>query len=200
MKKHWILQVLMFLVLANGYAQVTDNLRMVWNDEFNGNTLDASKWKVPPAWNRQGGSYWSADNYEMTGNGQVRLSVTEKNGKVYCGALRTHNLFDKKYGYFEVRCKVPQMKGGWAAFWMMPYGNKPGNAGNDGTEIDIFESINGWKGQINHALHWDGYGPEHKHEAKKFQRPDLYDDKYHVYARCAAAPPLLSAWHRGCQE
>ncbi len=172
---------MLLFACVSANSQVSKNLRMVWNDEFNGNTLDASKWKVPPAWNRQGGSYWSADNYEMTGNGQVRLSVTEKNGKVYCGALRTHNLFDKKYGYFEVRCKVPQMKGGWAAFWMMPYGNKPGNAGNDGTEIDIFESINGWKGQINHALHWDGYGPEHKHEAKKFQRPDLYDDKYHVF-------------------
>jgi beta-glucanase (GH16 family) len=170
------------LVCLSGYAQITNNLNLVWADEFNGNTLDASKWKVPPAWNRQGGSYWSADNYKMTGNGQLRLSVTEKDGKVYCGALRTHNLFDKKYGFFEVRCKVPQMQGGWAAFWMMPYGNKPGNDGNDGTEIDIFESINGWKGQINHALHWDGYGPEHKHVSEKMQRPDLYDDNYHVFS------------------
>ena len=182
MKNYWILNLLLLFVCVNGNAQVTNNLRMVWNDEFNGATLDASKWKVPPAWNRQDGSYWSADNYQMTGNGQLKLSVTEKNGKVYCGALRTHNLFDKKYGYFEVRCKVPQMQGGWAAFWMMPYGNKPGNSGNDGTEIDIFESINGWKGQINHALHWDGYGPEHKHEAKKMQRPDLYDDNYHIFS------------------
>ncbi len=182
MRKYWILNILLLFACVSANSQVSKNLRMVWNDEFNGNTLDASKWKVPPAWNRQGGSFWSADNYEMTGNGQLRLSVTEKNGKVYCGALRTHNLFDKKYGFFEVRCKVPHMKGGWAAFWMMPYGNKPGNAGNDGTEIDIFESINGWKGQINHALHWDGYGPEHKHEAKKMNRPDLYDDKYHIFS------------------
>ena len=173
---------MLLFAYVSGQAQVSKNLRLVWADEFNGSTLDASKWKVPPAWNRQGGSYWSAENYEMTGNGQLRLSVTEKDGKVYCGALRTHNLFDKKYGFFEVRCKVPQMQGGWAAFWMMPYGNKPGNQGNDGTEIDIFESINGWKGQINHALHWDGYGPEHKHVSEKMQRPDLYDDNYHVFS------------------
>ena len=182
MKKQWIFKLMLSLVCLSGHSQVSKNLRMVWNDEFNGTTLDASKWKVPPAWNRQGGSYWSADNYQMTGNGQLKLSVTEKNGKVYCGALRTHNLFDKKYGFFEVRCKVPQMQGGWAAFWMMPYGNKPGNAGNDGTEIDVFESINGWKGDINHALHWDGYGSEHKKESKKMQRPDLYDDNYHVFS------------------
>lgn len=181
MKKQWIFKLMLSLVCLSGHSQVSKNLRMVWNDEFNGTTLDASKWKVPPAWNRQGGSYWSADNYQMTGNGQLKLSVTEKNGKVYCGALRTHNLFDKKYGFFEVRCKVPFMQGGWAAFWMMPYGNKPGNSGNDGTEIDIFESINGWKGDINHALHWDGYGSEHKKESKKMKRPDLYDDNYHVF-------------------
>ena len=74
---------MLLFACVSANSQVSKNLRMVWNDEFNGNTLDASKWKVPPAWNRQGGSYWSADNYEMTGNGQVRLSVTEKNGKVY---------------------------------------------------------------------------------------------------------------------
>ena len=182
MKNYWILNLLLLFVCVNGNAQVTNNLRMVWNDEFNGKTLDATKWKVAPTtWLRQGGSYWSAENYKLTGNGKLNLSVSERNGKVYCGALRTHNLFDKKYGYFEVRCKVPQMKGGWAAFWMMPYQNQPGNQGNDGTEIDVFESINGWKGQINHALHWDGYKDEHKHVSEKMQRPDLYDDNYHVF-------------------
>lgn len=182
MNKKWILNLMLSLTCLGGYSQVTSNLKMVWNDEFNGTKIDASKWKVPPEhWLRQGGSHWSSANNKMTGTGQLKLSVSERNGKVYCGALRTHNLFDKKYGYFEVRCKVPQMKGGWAAFWMMPYGNKPGNSGNDGTEIDIFESINGWKGQINHALHWDGYGAEHKHVSEKMQRPDLYDDNYHVF-------------------
>lgn len=175
----------LILVLTAAYlsmtAQITNNLKMVWNDEFNGNTLDASKWSPAPAWNRQGGSYWSDDNFEMTGNGQVKISVTERNDSVFCGAIRTHNKFDKKYGYFEVRCKVPQLKGGWAAFWMMPYGNRPGNQGNDGTEIDIFESINGWQGKINHALHWDGYGSEHKKEAYRFDRPDLYDNNYHKF-------------------
>ena len=72
-----------------------DTLQMVWNDEFNGNVLDDSKWSPAPAWYRQGGSYWSDDNFEMTGNGQVKLKVTEKNGVVYCGAIRTHKKFDK---------------------------------------------------------------------------------------------------------
>jgi len=188
MKEHWLFKTVLSLVwLMNGcygQASITDNLLMVWNDEFNGNTLNGSNWASPPAWFRQEGCYWSDANHKMTGDGKVKLSVTESTDgtkTVYCGALRTHNKFDKTYGYFETRCTVPQIHGGWAAFWMMPYGNQPGNAGNDGTEIDIFESIDGWKGKINHALHWDGYGQEHQKVSEKMDRPDLYDDQYHVF-------------------
>jgi beta-glucanase (GH16 family) len=181
MNKHWILFLILSLVSLSGKTQVTDNLKMVWNDEFNGNSLDASKWAPAPEWPRQGGSYWSDNNYEMTGNGQVKLKVTEENGTVYCGAIRTHNKFDQKYGYFETRCKLPQIQGGWAAFWLMPYGNKPGGWGDDGTEMDVFESINGWNGKINHALHWDGYGVEHQKSSQSTSRPDLYDGQYHVF-------------------
>lgn len=178
----WFPIIVFSLLCFGGYAQVqTDKLKMIWNDEFNGNSLDSTKWAPAPNWFRQGGCYWSDENYEMTGKGQVRLKVTEDKNSVYCGAIRTHNLFDKMYGYFEVRCKVPSIHGGWGAFWLMPYQNKPGSQGNDGTEMDVFESINGWNGMIQHALHWDGYGAEHKKDSMRFSRPDLYDDKYHVF-------------------
>lgn len=168
-------------VMKAALQSPTSTLQMVWNDEFNGNVLDDSKWSPAPGWFRQGGSYWSNNNYELTGTGQLKLRVTEENGVVYAGAIRTHRKFDKKYGYFETRCKVPQIQGGWAAFWMMPYGNRPGSAGNDGTEIDIFESINGWQGKIQHALHWDGYGAQHRYTSHKMDRPDLYDGGYHKF-------------------
>jgi beta-glucanase (GH16 family) len=163
------------------FSQAPSGYSLVWNDEFNGTELDDTKWKPAPEWHRQGGSYWSDENYEMTGSGQVKLITSERNDSVFCGAIRTHNLFDQKYGYFEVRCKVPQIRGGWTAFWMMPYGNNVGDEGNDGTEIDIFESINGWNNKIQHALHWDGYGAEHQKSSQSFTRSDLYDDAYHTF-------------------
>lgn len=181
MKIYTKLTILFVFFSLTGYSQITDNLKMVWSDDFNGNQLDATKWKPCPEWPRQGGSYWSNENYRLNGNGKLELKVTEKNGSVYCGAIRTRGLFQKKYGYYEVKCKVPQMRGGWAAFWMMPMSNLPGNSGRDGTEIDIFESINGWNGKINHALHWDGYGTEHKKESSSISRPDLYDNQYHLF-------------------
>ena len=162
-------------------AQVTDTLVLIWNDEFNGSELDNSKWGFCPEWFRQGKSYWEANNAWVDGNGNLILKVSESNGQVYAGAIRTHNKYNQKYGYFEVRCKVPQIKGGWAAFWMMPYGNKVGSQGNDGTELDIFESINGWNGKIQHAVHWDGYGTAHQKASKSMTNWGLYDGGLHKF-------------------
>lgn len=162
-------------------GQVTDTLVMIWNDEFDGTEIDNSKWDYCPEWFRQGGSYWSDNNAWVDGQGNLKLRVSEENGTVYAGAVRTHNKYNQKYGYFEVRCRVPQIKGGWAAFWMMPYGNKVGEEGNDGTELDIFESINGWNGKIQHALHWDGYGSEHQKASHSMTNWGLYDGQFHKF-------------------
>ena len=158
-----------------------ETLNMVWHDEFDGTEIDPLKWQACPEWFRQGGSYWEADNAWVNGCGKLKLKVSERNDSVFCGAIRTRNNYKQKYGYFEVRCKVPQIQGGWAAFWMMPVGNNPGEEGNDGTEIDIFESINGWNNKIQHALHWDGYGAEHQHTNKSMDRPDIYDNQMHTF-------------------
>jgi beta-glucanase (GH16 family) len=174
--------LLFFISVLSGYSQIPTNYQMVWNDEFNGTELDGTKWAPCPAWNRQGGSFWEADNLSLNGAGKLTLKVTERNDSVFCGAIRTHNKFDQKYGYFEVRCKVPQIQGGWAAFWLMPYGNKAGSQGNDGTEIDVFESINGWNNKVNHAIHWDGYGANHQKASQSSDRPDIYDNAYHKFA------------------
>lgn len=173
--------LLISFAAINAFAQVTDTLVLTWNDEFDGNTLDANKWAACPEWHRQGGSYWEADNAWLDGNGNLKLRVDERNDSVFCGAVRTHNKYNQKYGYFEVRCRVPQMQGGWAAFWMMPYGNQVGSQGNDGTELDIFESINGWNGKIQHALHWDGYGADHQKDSKSMTNWGLYDGEFHKF-------------------
>lgn len=167
--------------ISNAQTSVTDTLVMIWNDEFDGTEIDNSKWDYCPNWFRQGGSYWVDENAWVDGSGLLKLRVSESNDSVYCGAIRTHNKYNQKYGYFEVSCRVPQIQGGWAAFWMMPYGNRVGDQGNDGTELDIFESINGWNGKIQHALHWDGYGAEHQSDKKSMTDWGLYDGEFHKF-------------------
>lgn len=157
---------------------------LVWQDEFSGSTLNETKWRYCPEWKRcDGHCQWSEEDAYVNGAGQLALRIRNCDGDIRCGAVRTKGLFERTYGYFEIRCQVPVIEGGWCAFWMMPAsGNRPGNEGRDGTEIDIFESIRATQGRVNHALHWDGYGKEHKKDVCQMDdRPYLYEG-YHTYA------------------
>ena len=132
--------VLSILVMGVNALPPSDSLHLVWKDHFNGETLDATKWAPAPEWFRQGASYWNDENYSLDGEGHLTLTVSEQNDSILAGAIRTHRLFDQTYGYFEVKCKLPQIKGGWAAFWMMPSSNKYGGWPKSG-EIDIMEHV-----------------------------------------------------------
>lgn len=156
---------------------------LVWKDEFLGEKLNESKWKHCPEWNRcDGDSKWSDEDAYLDGNGSLLLRIRKHDGRIRSGAVRTKGLFERRFGYFEIRCKTPVINGGWCAFWMMPsMGNHPGNDGRDGTEIDIYESIDAIKGNVQHALHWDGYGKDHKSKIHKIKnRHDLYEG-YHTF-------------------
>lgn len=152
---------------------------LVWQDEFSGKALDETKWKHCPEWDRQDGAcQWSDKDAWVDGGGHLLVRLRKHDGRIYSGAVRTMGLFEKQYGYFEIRCKVPKIQGGWCAFWMMPVPSNrpPEKGGHDGTEIDIFESIDGNKGHVNHALHWDGYGKDLKSQVHRIEgRHDLYE-------------------------
>ena len=57
---------------------------------------------------------------------------------------------------------------------------KIGDDGRDGTEIDIMEKP--WRDdRVQHALHWDGYGKEHKSEGKVANVPGVMEG-WHTFA------------------
>lgn len=94
-------------------------------------------------------------------------------------------LFSQAFGYFECRAKLPYSSGLWSAFWLQSSNQrKVGNEGEDGTEIDVFESafINSRKSKMGHALLWDGYGKDAKvDDYIGTLEQNLYDG-YHTYA------------------
>ncbi len=166
-----------------------ERFTLEWEDEFEGDTLDTTKWDDNQSvetlhWGpiRKGG-YWHKDMIEVRdGNLVIKTEYKEeplegntfgspdKYGEgYYTGMVATHGKADFLYGYFECRAILPKSTGMWSAFWMMNGGvyNQDGS-GQDGTEVDIFESMyykDAWWGagdSVVCGIHFDGYDGMHQ--------------------------------------
>lgn len=163
--------------------------RLVFEDNFSGDTIDESKWQKCPEWDRYDSSKWKNDMSFVDGEGNLvlRAEWDEETKKVNAGAVRTFGRFQYGLGYYEATIKLPIANGIWGAFWMM-VGNVSSVDGTstDGVEIDIIESIGNDWGSWKHALHWDGYD-ENAHQAVSHEKTNedimsIYDGEYHNFA------------------
>ena len=160
---------------------------LLFEDTFDGTELDDDKWELCPEWDRQGGmDVWDDTMTSLDGSGHLVLRAVwdADEGRVRSGAVRTNGRFHAGYGYYEASIKFPVAPGTWGAFWMM-CGNVAGVDGSaaDGVEIDIIESINNEANACNHALHWDGYGDDHKQAGPgQFYDKNIYDGQFHTFA------------------
>lgn len=155
---------------------------MTFDDEFNGDTLDLTKWSKCPEWKRQDRNcYWSNDCSYLNGEGQLVLEATYDDD-YYMGAIRSKGKFEQAYGYFEVRCTLNTTPGWWTAFWLMGETVQEGNSGAEGTEIDIYESAFYYKNEVQHTLNWGGYGAGHQALGNRTKIDGLYDGDYHTFS------------------
>ncbi len=156
---------------------------ILFEDNFEGTTLNNKKWQRCPEWVRGGKSFWKDELSYLDGEGHLvlRMEWDEETELVNCGAVRTLGRFEAGYAYYEASIKFPVAPGTWGAFWMIA-GDVSGekNGAKDGVEIDIVESINNEVGKYNHALHWDydalkSFGP------KKIVDINIYDGEFHTF-------------------
>ena len=153
--------------------------KLVWHDEFSGTELDESKWEVPE--NRRRDGFWSRKAISLDGKGNLVIGALKEGDQYLDGCVRTRGKFERAFGYFVARAKFQKEEGHWTAFWMYaPSVGKIGDEGRDGTEIDIMEKPS-LDDKMNHALHWDGYGTEHRSKAHHFEVPGIMEG-YHDFA------------------
>ena len=130
------------------------NYKLVWEDHFDKGEIDPGYWDVMhynvpgcddrPAWRKR-------ENCTIEDSELVIRAKIEENGDYSSGMLRGHGHLAYKYGYAEIRAKLPiSGKGIWPGFWMVRpqfNGQKRG-----GPEIDVFEMF-GDASTIASAMH-----------------------------------------------
>ncbi|HCO68587.1 MAG TPA: licheninase [Dysgonomonas sp.] len=169
---------------------------LVWQDEFNvpANTNGSLPTPGEEWWFETGNHGWG--NHELQ-NYVDRISGTDTVAKIKDGSLViTAIKLDKpyqgsdiisarmntkkawKYGYFEMRAKLPKGKGTWAAFWMLP--EKFENWPLDG-EIDIMEYVGYQPDVIHSTIHTQAYN--HSIGTQKGTNITIKDveNDYHIY-------------------
>lgn len=138
---------------------------LVWGDEFNGASLDRTKW-----------DYWllgprrNAINVTnaISLNGSNLVITTYTSNKVhYTGFVASDETFRPRYGYWESSIRWSDTNGMWSAFWLQSpeMVTRSPDPRLFGTEIDIAEhrfldkDAKNIANKIQINLHWNGYGP-----------------------------------------
>jgi len=179
---------------GNAHATVNANWKLVWSDEFDGTSIDSSKWGFEV--NGDGGGnnelqyYTDRPENAKVEDGHLVITAIKENYKGPDGKSRhytsarmtTKGKFSWKYGRFEARIKMPKGKGMWPAFWMMPQDSVYGGWARSG-ELDIVEVIGHQPNLAYGTIHYGDSWPHNTHTGDKFalQSGDFSDD-FHVFA------------------
>ena len=146
------------------------NPEPVWRDEFDGNSLDGTKWTaLNGGWgdeNQQVRNCYtrSDENINVSGGslnliglykpGATCTGGNTKTGNFTSGFVQTKNKAYFKYGYIEARIKMPKNKSTWPGFWMSPNNSPYGTGWPDWGEIDIVETKGSNRQFAASDAHW----------------------------------------------
>ena len=192
--------------LASADNTSLDGWELIWNDEFNGSSLDTSKWA-----NQTG--YYIDGNADMWGWGNNELEYytdSEKNTYIQDGKLNlaafyepttfpeidpnrvayyssgkviSQNKFSFKYGRIDFCAKLPDGNGIWPALWLLPNDSVYGAWAASG-EIDVMEARGRITNSTSGTIHFGGTWPSNTYLGSDYVFPEgsAFDDGYHVYS------------------
>lgn len=177
----------------NGYTYV-------WGDEFEGSQLNTKKWNL--ATKMAGNAEIALDDSEdaiRLENGYLKMFARRYYNPKIGGAefacpwsVTTQQEMSYRYGYLEMRAKVPFKRGCWPGFWMSS-GSSYGTIGEykaDYTiEVDVFEvfssidslapNIHKWYHLGDHTMWADE--TDASREGYTFENAENLVNEYHIY-------------------
>ncbi len=176
---------------------------LVWSDEFDGTSIDETKWEHEVnCWgggNNEDQCYVADAKNSFLEDGMLHIVAIDDSPSAAVGGpddnpaivtlghssarLRTMNRGDFRYGRIEARMKLPSGQGLWPAFWMLPTDSVYGGWAASG-EIDIIEAVN--LGPANNAvygtIHYGGAWPDNTNSGSSTSPSGNAWESFHVYA------------------
>ena len=179
-----------------GDSYVPAGYRQVWGDDFEGKELDSRKWTLRAD---MGGladltlAGTSRPDVLRVADGKLQLNVVadrnQENGKMHyttCLSVTTFNKMHFKYGYLEMRARVPFEQGCWPSFWMksLPGDISPESRVSYMAEVDVFEVFSSRDKLIPNLHKWHK-NRKHTQSSRRtpyqFADPEGLSDEYHTY-------------------
>lgn len=173
-----------------------ENRLLIWNDEFDGESLDTTKWRY--AINNASGAELQAytnrdENIKIENSNLVFTALKDNYNSSYAwssGRIDTQGLQAFKYGRIEAKIKYTAKNGAFPAFWTLGnsshyVGDSVGVFKSKGEqwakcgEIDIFEG-SGASTSVTPVIHYDnGLGTVNTNIGNK---TGLNMSEYHIYS------------------
>jgi beta-glucanase (GH16 family) len=183
--------------------------KLVWSDEFNGPTIDRSKWGFEIHCSGNGNNelqcYTERRENARIEDGSLVIEARREPGynggnggpKDYTSARLTgFRKVDWTFGKFEARARLPKGKHLWPAFWMMPTDSVYGlvqkyfllwlmitiGGWAASGEIDIMEYRGQRPNEIMGTLHYSSEWPNNRWSSSGERvMPFDFSDTYHVF-------------------
>ncbi len=168
-----------------------EGYELVWNDEFDGTSLDEDSWGYDIGtgcpdlcgWGNNELEYYKPENVWVS-NGVLTIEARKENfgGREYTsGKIVTRGKEAFQYGRIDIRATLPKGQGLWPALWMLGT-NQPAVGWPKCGEIDIMEMIggSGREKTIGGNVYWDNNGTVDQPESYTLSE-GTFADKYFVF-------------------
>ena len=144
-----------------------DGYSLVFEDEFEGDSLNEDVWFYRSSGSRRNG-FNAPSQVKVEGGNMIMTAEYLENGEYGAGWYAGMISLKEKYcrGYFEIKCKCNDGGDFWSAFWIQadsPYTHNISKGGPGGAELDIFEAPYGNKkgsplyDSVTQTIHCNGY-------------------------------------------
>lgn len=157
-------------------AFVPAGYTLVWQDEFDGQELDRTKWSLPSYKKRESAQINSPGTIILK-DGKLHLTTLWRDDQVHASYIQTRGRAAWTYGYFESRIKFQKLQGHHGCFWLQTPTFKAAvdKPGESGTEMDIIEWFGahrrwGWAGM---NVYYHGTKPDGS--VDKIRSPSIPD-------------------------